>query len=299
MRQPDVAPRRGGAGAVSLGPMMVDLPSASLVTAPGVDADRAERWIVFLHGILGRGNNWRGIARRLVAALPTWGAALVDLRAHGDSRHLSPPDDLDAAAGDVARLVATLPGPLGGVLGHSFGGKVAVAALTTLRVPHVFVVDSLPGARPDRRGAEGTTRVVSLLGELPDRFESRDAFVAHLVARGLSNEVAQWLATSLDRADGGVRFGLDVARIRALLDDYFARDLWPLLDPPPSGTRAHLVIGGRSSVFQPDDRAYAAALAARHPEAVAVHVLESADHWVHVDDPSGLLAIVQTALEAA
>lgn len=293
------ATRRAAPSAVSLRPMTAELPSATLLTAPGTSPDQVERWIVFLHGILGRGNNWRGIARQLVTASPRWGAALVDLRAHGDSRHLPPPDHLDAAAADVARLVDSLPGPLGALLGHSFGGKVAVASLDRVAIPHLFVVDSLPGPRPDRRGSEGTMKVLDVLDALPDRFESRDAFVAHVKAQGLRIALADWLATSLDRLDDGVRFGLDVARVRALLDDYFTRDLWPAIDPPPPGTVVHLVIGGRSTVYFDEDRARAHDIAARHPEAMHVHVLEKADHWVHVDDPAGLLTILRAALNVS
>lgn len=257
---------------------------------------RPERLLLFLHGILGQGTNWRGIARRIVKEHPTWGAVLIDLRAHGDSRHLPPPDGLAAAADDIVRLLPALPAPLGGVLGHSFGGKVATALLDRIAVPELFVVDSLPGARPDRRGADGTVAVVEMLAALPPRFDSRDAFKAHVKAQGNGDTLANWLAMSLEQIEGGYRFGLDMARIGALLDDYYTQDLWPLLDPPPEGTHVHLVIAGRSSVWSPEDRERAREVAARHPDAVHVHVLERADHWVHVDDPDGLLAIIEEAL---
>lgn len=269
-----------------------DLPSHTIVKA-SPDA-KPERFLFFLHGILGQGNNWRSIARQLVKARPEWGAVLVDLRAHGDSRHLPPPDSLESAAEDVARLARTMP--LGGVLGHSFGGKVAVAMLEKVSVPKLFVVDSQPGPRPDRRGSEGTMKVVKMLSELPERFDSRDAFMEHVHAQGYGKTMAQWLALSLDRVEGGYRFGLDTDRIHALLDDYFERDLLPLLDPPPPGTVAHLIIAGRSTVWSEEERERARAIAARHPDAVHVHVLEDADHWVHVDDPEGLLAILKEAL---
>jgi esterase len=253
-----------------------------------------ERWIVFLHGILGRGNNWRGIARQLIAARPRYGAVLVDLRAHGESQHLAPPDSLERAADDVAKLIETL-GPCA-VLGHSFGGKVATQLIGRAPVSPVFVVDSLPGARPDRRGSDQTVRVIEMLSSLPDRFETREAFLDHVRGHRYGDAIAKWLAMNLTREGEEFRFDLDMTRIRALLDDYFVRDLWPLLDPPPPGTEVHLVIGGRSSVYGEDDRARAHEIAARHPEAVRVHVLEKADHWVHVDDPEGLLAILEAAL---
>lgn len=274
--------------------MADDLPGHSFVKA-APDASPSG-FVIFLHGILGQGNNWRGIARRIVEERPDLGAVLVDLRAHGASRHLAPPDGLDAAAGDVARLAGALPGRVHAVLGHSFGGKVAVALLERVHVPRLFVVDSFPGARPDRRGSEGTVAVVRMLAGLPDRFDSRAAFVDYVKAAGHGETLANWLAMNLDRTEEGYRFGLDIARIDALLDDYFERDLLPLFDPPPRGTQVHLVIAGRSTVWSAADRERARELAARHPEAVHVHVLERADHWVHVDDPEGLLAILRAAL---
>jgi esterase len=273
---------------------MSDGLSWSRVTAsPG---DTPERWIVFLHGILGQGNNWRGIARRVLAERPGYGAALVDLRAHGGSRGVPPPDDLEAAADDVARVIEELAPAECAVIGHSFGGKVALALAMRARFRTLVVVDSLPGARPDHRGSESTLEVLDLLDALPERFASRDEFIGRLTGGGQREAIAKWLAMNLERDGDGWRFTIEVARIRRLLDDYFERDLWAVIDPPPPGLSVHLVIGGRSPVYQPEDRERALALAATHPEAVAVHVLESAGHWVHVDDPEGLIALVKEAL---
>ena len=179
------------------------------------------------------------------------------------------------------------------VLGHSFGGKVALELSRRAPPDQLFVVDSLPGARRGR--GEGAERVVKMLATAPAAFESRDAFHDYVEGLGFSRPLAQWLGQNLDAIDGGYELGLDVPRIEALLADYSARDLWPVLDPPPERTTAHLVIGGRSTVYGPDDRARAEDLAARH-ERVRVHVLERADHWVHIDDPDGLAAIVTEAL---
>ncbi len=273
--------------------MAAPLPSHALVLAP---SSTPTQLVLFLHGILGRGNNWRGFARSLVQAKPAWGAVLVDLRAHGESLDLPPPDGLDAAADDIARLVDTLALPVRAVLGHSFGGKVAVALLEKIALQRLFVVDSMPGARKDRRGSESTLEVITMLRELPDRFDSREKFVEHVLAQGRGPTLAKWLAQNLERETDGYRFALDMDRIERLMNDYFERDLWPLLDPPPAGTIAHIVIGGLSSVYSEDDRVHARELASRHPEAVQVHVLEKADHWVHVDDPEGLSTIVRAAL---
>lgn len=275
--------------------MAANLPSHDVLRAPGASP---ERHLLFLHGILGRGVNWRGFARRFVKEHPSWGAVLVDLRAHGDSLALPPPDDLGSAAADLERLRDHLDRPVRAVLGHSFGGKVALELVHrgAGEVRTLFVVDSLPGARPSRRGSEGTERVVDMLDALPPLLPSRDAFVDHVTSLGFSEPLALWLAQSLAREDEGVRFELDIGRIRALLDDYFAEDLWSVIDPPPAGLSAHLVIAGRSTVYDADDRARARELERRHPGQVFAHVLPEADHWVHVDDPEGLHRVVDGAL---
>src|SRR4051812_33412858 len=110
-----------------------------IVTSPSLPAGEApSRLLLFLHGILGSGPNWRTFAKQIVAARPDWGAVLVDLRLHGESQDgFAPPHTLAAAAADLEELIATLEqtdeaAPLvvrprvRGVLGHSFGGKVAL-----------------------------------------------------------------------------------------------------------------------------------------------------------------------------
>src|SRR5688500_12574158 len=74
---------RAGLKRARTGPTMPRaLLNHSLVTAP--DA-KPSRWLLFLHGLLGSGANWRSFARRLVEAHPSWGAVTVDLRLHGAS----------------------------------------------------------------------------------------------------------------------------------------------------------------------------------------------------------------------
>jgi esterase len=50
----------------------------------------------------------------------------VDLRLHGGSTGFEPPHTLGAAADDVDRLVEHLDFHAAAVMGHSFGGKVAL-----------------------------------------------------------------------------------------------------------------------------------------------------------------------------
>lgn len=251
------------------------------------------RWVFFLHGILGSGSNWRTFAKRVIAAHPGLGAVLVDLPMHGNSLDLPPPHTITSAAHDVLALVRSFEGKTAGVVAHSFGGKVALEMLR-IAPDHVFgevyVLDSTPGPRPDAHGSEDTLHVVDVLESVPFPLATRAAFTTHLRAAGISEPTTAWLAMNLRASDAGFVYKLDLAVIQAMLDDYFDRDLWPVIETPPSNTNLHLVLGGKSEVFRPSERDRAIATAARPNARVTVTVLPNAGHWVHVDDPEGLFA---------
>jgi esterase len=267
-------------------------PVAANGAAPG-------KWIVFLHGILGSGANWRSFARQIVLAKPHWGALLVDLRLHGESLDFDPPHTIVAAARDVVR--ATSSYDVRAILGHSFGGKVGlelarqIASTENGAVDDLFVVDSTPGARPDARGSSGVRHVVELLTRLPERFPDRKAFGTWVEERGVDRPTAMWLAMNVrPREDGAFVFRIDVPSVRVMMDDYFHCDLWDVLEHPPEGegrrTRTHLIAGGKSDVLDAADLA-------RGRVSGTVDVISNAGHWVHVDAPDALREVVLGYLE--
>ncbi len=278
-------------------PLLAHVPVTQLSEAPS-------EWMLFLHGILGSKSNWRSIARRLVAKQPGLGALLVDLRMHGNSRGLAPPHTVESAARDVLALEAKLGAPVRAVLGHSFGGKVALAyarARNDDALRDVWVIDSLPGARATRRGSEGTLLVIELLRSLGSRFESREKFVEQVLAHGLARDLATFLAMNLERDATGDAFvlRLDLDAITEMLDDYFAQDLWPVVEHPPGRARIHLVVGGKSGLFEPTDLERARAAVAALPERVFLTVFPDAGHWIHTEAPDELLRLVSDAARTA
>jgi esterase len=255
-----------------------------------IEGAQSERAIIFLHGILGRGTNLRTIAKRFVEARPEWSGYLLDLRGHGRSPKATPGASLEAAARDVVDLAVRAAQPVTAIVGHSFGGKVALEAArldAISSLAHVGVIDSSPGSKSPFRGDDSALDVIDTLESLPRTFASKSGFVEALIAKGKSRELAQWLAGSIEREDDHARLVFDLSEIRALVLDYFKRDLWPVVERPPGTVRVHLVIGDRSTSYSPADRRRALELAASN-ERVTVDVLP-AGHWVHVDDPDGLL----------
>jgi pimeloyl-ACP methyl ester carboxylesterase len=287
------------------------LPHHAIVTADTAPV----RCLVVLHGILGSGANWRTFARRVATACPGWAVVLVDLRAHGLSQGAPPPHAIATAAADLVRLEAHLAAPAEGrprglavraVLGHSFGGKVALAwaaqraeAPGSTALDEIVVVDSAPGPRraPEADDPGGAAAILALLASIPEPLPSRERFVELVLAAGHAKAVAEWLAMNVRRADDGFRLRLDLDAVRALVADYFAADLWPALESERAARRVDVVLGGRSRAVPAVERARLEALA-RESTRVRVHVLPTAGHWVHVDDPEGLFTIVRSALLA-
>ena len=239
-----------------------------------------ERWLLFLHGALGRGGNWRSIARRVVDARPSFGAALVDLRAHGASQGMPGPNTIAQAAIDLDGVV--LPGPVGGVIGHSLGGKIALASLGRRAVAETWVIDANPGIGMNVHSA--TREVVGALKAAGEVFASRREFGDRMTELGFG-ALAEGLATNLVRNEQSFRLALDLPAIEALIDDYAATDLWPIVERPPPEARVQVVVGRRSGMFSAADRERLAATPAR------VHELDTG-HWVHVDDPDGMVRLL-------
>ena len=274
--------------------------------------EHPDRWMLFLHGILGRRVNWRSFARSWVTRRAGWGAVLVDLRDHGESQDLPGPRTVAAAGDDLVALAESIVvehgGRVGGVLGHSFGGKVAIEGASRLRdagqaIDELWIVDAPPGPRTQPRDRTTDHVIATLLG-LPPRFDTRAQFVDAVVAAGIAKSVAQWLATNLSSRpsrlssgpdlvehEGGWRFALDLGHITELLRDFTQIDLWPLVDAEiEAGTRVCLVLGERSEAVFGEELAQAHRRAQRG--LLEVYTVPNAGHWVHVDNPVGLLEVL-------
>jgi esterase len=252
------------------------------------------RWLALTHGIYGAGNNWRSIARKLTERRPEWGVVLVDLRQHGRSDPGEPPHTIAACAEDLRALFAEL-GDVDALAGHSFGGKVALATRRILDLRQTWVLDASPSAR--RVGAttpvandSTVMRVLDFMARSPRAWARRDDFVAAVAGEGHDVGLARWLAMSLvpDPA-GGLVLRFDVAALRELLADYYATDLWDVLEAP--GGDVEVVIAEQSATVSAADRGRLAAA----PPHVHVHYV-TAGHWLHIDAPAPVVDLLASHL---
>lgn len=254
------------------------------------DGATPARWLALTHGFFGAGSNWRSIARKLTAARPEWGVVLFDLRQHGRSEPGPPPHTIAACADDVRALVDELGG-VAAVGGHSFGGKVVLAARPLLDARQIWVLDASPSKGRDREDASDNTvvRVLALMERSPRTWPHREDFVQAVVADRHDVGLARWLAMNLVTADGGVALRLDLAALREMLASYYATDLWAALEAP--GGDVEYVIATKSATVSAADRGRLAAA----PGHVHVHELATG-HWLHMDAPQQVVDLFAQGL---
>lgn len=266
--------------------------ASTIVAAP--EAHEA-RWLLMLHGIYGRGRNWTSVARAVTGRRADWACALVDLRLHGDSPAFAPPHTVEAAASDVVAFEEGSGFSAEAMLGHSFGGKVALAhaARGHDRLQQVWVIDSTPDAKSPRGSA---WRLLEVVRQLPDSFASRREAAAGIEAAGYSAPLAAWMASNLNLDHRRYRWRLDLDAVGSLLLDFFNTDLWDVVEDPPAETALHFVKAAESDVLTEPACSRIEAAGRRHGRAF-VHRI-AGGHWVNTDNPGAVVDLLARHLPA-
>lgn len=238
--------------------------------------------LVLLHGLFGRAANFGVVQRRLTDRARV---IALDLRNHGDSPH-APGMDYPTMAADVAETLLALDALPAVVMGHSMGGKVAMAlALETPQaVDKLIVSDIAPVASPPRfRAIAAAMQAMKLPPGLTR--QQADAALAPAVP---DPAMRQFLLQNLKfGAAPAWRVSLDA--IAAALPEI---ESWPQIAAAPYAGPTAFVVGGRSDFVREQDRP---AIRALFP-AVRFITLKNAGHWVHADDPEGFIAILAAAV---
>jgi len=257
----------------------------NLLAHTTLGATHAPRSIWFLHGILGRGRNWRSMASRVIDEQPDWKAVLPDLPNHGNSGAGAGPHTLKGVSERLDALAATVGRP-DIVVGHSFGGKVALVWGAGRRL---WVLDAPPGPRDMEDGE--AIGVLRILAEAKTPATDRSTLREHLIAGGLSEALASWLLTSTRRSASGWSWLWDLDVAHAHLAAYGEADLWPRV--LQRGGEVQLVRAGDSDRWHERDLRAASAAEAM---GVGLHLVPGAGHWVHVDAPDTISDLLRAEL---
>lgn len=277
---------------------------------------------ILIHGLMGAGKNLRSLARNLLAAVSQlnsqnaagWQIMLVDLRNHGNSaglEHLKPPHDIPSAARDIAELVKSQSWKWPEiVLGHSLGGKVALEfgescvqgryGLSAVPPKQLWVLDSVPCKIDVEQNGE-VERVLKTIQSLPDPVPSRRWLVEHMMKEGFSKILSEWLGSNLKRIDTQSEKMMWLFDVKGIYDMYLSyrqTDYWSFLESPPKGSDVGIVRAENSDRWLPSVVSQLEKLveASKQPTeqqgTVSYHVLEKAGHWMHVDNPDGLVEML-------
>lgn len=257
---------------------------------------------VLIHGILGSRRNMQSFARRIVEGFPTWQVILVDLRCHGDSAFfgMQGPHTVDTAAADVLRLLTSLKLFPEVLIGHSFGGKVAMSMAHQFgkgvqRLPRpvkVWALDSLPGEirSGEMGGTDRPADLITTLQRIPLPQANRSDVISFLERSGFSKQVSAWVATNLKPlapGDARLTWGFELEGIASMYRSYENTDLWSFLSQPAEGIQVSFVRAEKSS-FRWGGGDQQRIMSLGHN----VHLLRDSGHWVHTDNPEGLFDIL-------
>ena len=254
---------------------------------------KVQHWMLFLHGIYGMGRNWNAVARRVVAGRPGWGAVMVDLREHGASVGRTPPHTIEVAADDVVELIGSLDAPVDAVVGHSFGGKVALLLARTMgdaAPAEVWIIDSTPAARAKPGGS--AWEMLDHLRKSSGVFRTRAMAVTELALRGVDEGTAQWISTNLERSsEGNYTWKIDLKAMEQLLRSFFAADLWDVVEAPPGKSVLHFVRASQGSTLEDDDVMRLRKAIGASGGRVVLHDVKGG-HWLNADNPDALVELM-------
>jgi len=237
--------------------------------------------VVLLHGLFGAARNFGAIQRGLA---PRFRVIALDMRNHGDSPHAA---DMryPTQAGDVLETLQSLGIEKAAVVGHSMGGKAAMALALQWpdRVGRLLVSDIAPVIY--QHGNSEFTAAMQAI-QLTPTLTRRQADTA--LAEAVPDPTLRpFLLQSLRfGADPHWRIGLE--EIATAIPDLEGWIELPGTYPGPS----LFVTGARSNYVLSEHRPI---IRAQFPTARFVAV-KNAAHWVHADNPSGFLSVLEAFL---
>jgi len=241
--------------------------------------------LLIMHGLLGSSRNWQSIGKALARQRRVF---VVDLRNHGQSPW-SDEMTYPAMVADILRLLDSQEIHAAGVIGHSMGGKLAMALALSepSRVTSLAVLDIAPVAYAHEFDSIIDAMLKVPLAKLAKRKQVEAALSAELTDAGL----AAFLAQNVADEGGELRWRIN---LRSLASNMPQITGWPgELDARQYAGHALFLRGARSDYVRAEHQHKISRL---FPGAV-IETLPDAGHWIHADAPAATLAALQAMLQ--
>ena len=243
--------------------------------------DEREPPLLIAHGLFGSARNFNTLGRRLAT---TRRVVIVDMRNHGISPW-DPDNSYPAMAADLAQAVEHHCGGKAVVLGHSMGGKAAMAlALTRPEVLAGLIVADIAPVPHDHTHLPYIRAMQAIDLSAVARRSEADPLLAEAVPdRMLRSFLLQNLSIEDGRAEWRINLEALGTNMTALLD--FPVDLPEAAFEEPS----FFLHGGASPYVAPETHPRIRALF----PAAEIEALDGAGHWLHAEQPDVFLARVE------
>lgn len=233
--------------------------------------------IVILHGLFGRLRNWQGMQKQLArdARIIT-----ADLRNHGESPWAENMSYM-AMAADIAKLINDLDIAPAVVVGHSMGGKAAMALALSEPdlVRSLMVVDIAPVDYQNDYGPYINAMRAVPLGDLSRRGEAEEYLKADITDPGIRAFIMQ----NLGESEAGLAWQANIDVIDSDMTEIMT---FPEFDGASFDKPTRFVIGGTSDYVKTEHRQKIMDL---FPNASHT-VIKDAGHWVHAEKPAEVMA---------
>jgi pimeloyl-ACP methyl ester carboxylesterase len=240
--------------------------------------------IVVLHGLFGSSRNWTSVSKALASRFQVHS---VDLRNHGRSPWADEMSYL-AMAGDVAAVLDRAGLDTAVIVGHSMGGKVAMALALTRpdRVDALAVVDIAPAAYRGTHEILAQAMMSLDLTGVMRRGEVDAMLTEHVPDPG----IRAFLLQNLDRAHDGFGWRLNLPALLHAMDElggFPARLGGATYDGPSC-----FIAGGLSDYLRPE---HGPLIESYFPKAEIKRIAD-AGHWVHAEAPKTFVETLETFL---
>jgi esterase len=235
--------------------------------------------IILIHGLFGNLDNLGILARDLQK---DHNMIQVDLRNHGLSPR-SPQVNYPDMAQDVLELMDQLAIEAAIIIGHSMGGKVAMAltAIAPDRIEKLVAIDIAPVNYQVRHHDS----IFAALNAVSTAGVTQRQEAAQLMRESIKEEsVIQFLLKSFQH--GEWRFN-----VPALWDQYENIVGWQPIPPWP-----HPILFIRGELSPYIQNSYQEEIARQFPQARA-HVVVGTGHWVHAEKPDSVLRAIHRFID--
>jgi esterase len=240
--------------------------------------------LIILHGLYGSSDNWVTIAKKLADSFSVY---LPDQRNHGQSPH-SEIHDYESMRDDLYELVTSLHIRKFFLVGHSMGGKTAMAFAVKwpTMISGLVIADISPFTNENNKLTvykQHHTILETILSIDLTNVRSRGEAENLLTDKISSEKVRGFILKNLQRISGDkFAWKLNAPALFNNLDKIMeAIDLQDVSSQPITGFPVIFLKGSNSNYITPSD---VAEIRKIFPAAEFI-VINGAGHWVHADKP--------------